>query len=344
MNQGFYLVKPGDSATAFELRPAVLPPLMEGQVLIRVNAFGLNFADVMARRGKYREAPSFPFIPGYDIVGIVEQVFDEDHKHLIGKRVAGFCRFGGYATAVITSSDALVEIGDMDTGDALSLCTQGVTASYMVDQISEAHNGRFALVHAAAGGVGSLLLQLLHLKGIKTIARVSSQEKVAALTTLSPTHIVVSNQQTYDQSIQQLLGNDTLIASFNAVAGSTVRKDLGLIGSGGKLFLFGGAGLLQGKFGILSLLNFVRKTGFYSPIPFMMQSKAMIGVNMLKIADMSPTVLSFHLNQSFKLYQNKLLSPLPATTFNHKELNRAHDLLESGKSTGKLVIYWGDFA
>jgi hypothetical protein len=61
MNQGVYLVKPGDSATAFELRPVVLPPLMEGQVLIRVAAFGLNFADVMARRGKYREAPSFPF-------------------------------------------------------------------------------------------------------------------------------------------------------------------------------------------------------------------------------------------------------------------------------------------
>ena len=344
MTQGFYLVKPGDSTTAFALKPVQLPPLKEGQVLIAVTVFGLNFADVMARRGKYREAPSFPFVPGYDIVGVVERVFDEDHKHLIGKRVAGFCRFGGYATAVITGSDAIVEIGDMDAGDALSLCTQGVTASYMADQISEAHKGRFALVHAAAGGVGSLLLQFLHLKGIKTIARVSSKEKVAALNTLSPTHIVVSDQHTYDQSIQQLLGNDTLIASFNAVAGSTVRKDLRLIGSGGKLFLFGGAGLLQAKFGILSLLNFVRKTGFYSPIPLMMQSKAMIGVNMLKIADVSPSVLSFHLNQSFNLYQNKLLNPLPATTFHHDDLNSAHKLLESGKSTGKIIIYWGDFA
>ena len=154
-----------------------------------------------------------------------------------------------------------------------------------------------------------------------------SKEKVSVLNRISPTHIVVSDQHTYDDSIQQLLGNDTLIASFNAVAGSTVRKDLGLIGSGGKLFLFGGAGLLQGKFGILSLLNFVRKTGFYSPIPLMMQSKAMIGVNMLKIADVSPSVLSFHLNQSFKRYQNKLLSPLPATTFHHRMLaeQRARD-------------------
>lgn len=344
MSKGYFLVKAGTASEAFELQSFKSPVLSSGQVLIRVSAFGLNFADVMARRGKYREAPSFPFIPGYDIVGVVERVFDEDHKHLIGKRVAGFCRFGGYATTVISMAEALVEIGDMNTADALSLCTQGVTASYMADQISEAHKGRFALVHAAAGGVGSLLLQFLHLKGIKTIAKVSSKEKVSVLNKISPTHIVVSDQHTYDQSVKKILGNDTLIASFNAVAGSTVRKDLRLIGSGGKLFLFGGAGLLQAKFGILSLLNFVRKTGFYSPIPLMMQSKAMIGVNMLKVADVSPSVLSFHLNQSFNLYQNKLLSPLPATIFHHDELNSAHELLESGKSTGKIVIYWGDFA
>ena len=344
MSKGYFLVKAGSASDAFELRSFKSPVLSSGQVLIRVSAFGLNFADVMARRGKYREAPSFPFVPGYDIVGVVEQVFDEDHKGLIGKRVAGFCRFGGYATTVITRVEALVEIGEMNTADALSLCTQGVTASYMADQISEAHKGRFALVHAAAGGVGSLLLQCLHLKGIKTIAKVSSQEKAAVLNTLSPTHIVVSDQQTYDQTIKKILGTDTLIASFNAVAGSTVGKDLRLIGSGGKLFLFGGAGLLHAKFGILSLLNFVRKTGFYSPIPLMMQSKSMIGVNMLKIADTSPSVLSYYLNQSFNLYRNKLLTPLPAVTFHHNELHLAHELLESGKTTGKVVIYWGDFA
>jgi NADPH2:quinone reductase len=344
MSQGYFLVKAGTASSAFELRRVTLPALSSGQVLIRVSAFGLNFADVMARRGKYREAPSFPFVPGYDIVGVVEQVFDENHKHLIGKRVAGFCRFGGYATAVITMAEALVEIGEMNTADALSLCTQGVTASFMADQISEAHKGRFALVHAAAGGVGSLLLQFLHLKGIKTIAKVSSQEKVAVLNKISPTHIVVSDQHSYDQTVKKLLGTDTLIASFNAVAGSTVRKDLRLIGSGGKLFLFGGAGLLHAIFGILSVLNFVRKTGLFSPIPLMMQSKSVIGVNMLKVAEASPSVLSFHLNQSFHLYQNMLLSPLPATIFHHDELNSAHELLESGKSTGKVVIYWGDFA
>lgn len=343
MSKGYFLVKAGTASEAFELRNFESPPLLSGQVLIRVSAFGLNFADVMARRGKYREAPAFPFVPGYDIVGVVERVFDAENKHLIGKRVAGFCRFGGYATTVISMASALIEIGDMNTADALSLCTQGVTASYMADQISEAHKGRYVLVHAAAGGVGSLLLQFLHLKGIKTIAKVSSKEKVAVLNSIKPSHIVVSCQHTYDQAVKKIIGLDTLIASFNAVAGSTVRKDLSLIGSGGKLFLFGGAGLLQGKFGIISTLNFVRKTGLFSPIPLMMQSKSVIGVNMLKVADASPSVLSFHLKQSFNRYQNKLLTPLPAQEFHHDELNSAHELLESGKSTGKIVVYWGDF-
>ncbi|MFM7596131.1 MAG: zinc-binding alcohol dehydrogenase family protein [Flavobacteriales bacterium] len=344
MNAGYFLVKAGSAKASFECRRFISPELLPGQFRVRVSAFGLNFADVMARRGKYREAPSFPFIPGYDFVGVVEHVFNEDDTHWIGKRVAGFSRFGGYATSVITTAAALVEIGDMDSGDALSLCTQGVTASFMADQISDAHKGRFALVHAAAGGVGSLLLQFLHLKGLKTIAKVSSSEKSVVLQSIRPTHIIVSDQQTYDQSVKKILGNELLIASFNAVAGNTVRKDLSLIGSGGKLFLFGGAGLLQAKFGIFSLLNFARKTGFFSPIPFMMQSKGLIGVNLLKIADSSPSVLSFHLNHVFKLYQDNLINPLPATAFNHQELCQAHELLESGKSTGKIVIYWGDFA
>jgi NADPH2:quinone reductase len=93
---------------------------------------------------------------------------------------------------------------------------------------------------------------------------------------------------------------------------------------------------------VLSLLNFVRKTGIYSPIPLMMQSKAMVGVNMLKIADDNPSVLSYHLKQCFDHYKNQVLMPIPATSFHHSELHLAHELLESGNSTGKLVVYWGD--
>ena len=342
MIQGYFLIKSGSSEQAFQLKELHLPELFPGQVIVQVEAFGLNFADVMARKGKYRDAPAYPFIPGYDIVGVVLRVHSPSDQHWVGKRVAGFCRFGGYAQQVITSVEAIVEINDIPTAHALSLCTQGVTASFMAEMISRVHQGRFALVHAAAGGVGSLLVQLLHHKGILTIAKVRSQEKVAALNLINPTHIVVSNQKTYEKKVKEIVGEKGLIASFNAVAGTTVKTDIRLLGSGGKLFLFGGAGVLHAKFGVLSLLNFVRKTGIYSPIPFMMQSKAMVGVNMLKIADDNPSVLAYHLKLCFDHYKNQVLMPIPATSFHHSKLHAAHELLESGNSTGKLVVYWGD--
>lgn len=342
MSKGYFLVKSGIPEKAFRLQELSLPDLLPGQVVIEVEAFGLNFADVMARNGKYRDAPSLPFVPGYDIVGVVLRVHTPMDQHWVGKRVAGFCRFGGYAQQVITSVDAIVNINEISSAHALSLCTQGVTASFMADMIPSVHRGSYALIHAAAGGVGSLLLQLLHVKGIHTIAKVRSQGKVAALNHVNPTHVIVSDQVNYENKVKDIVGKKGLIASFNAVAGITVKTDLKLLSNGGTLFLFGGAGILHSKFGVFSLLNFVRKTGIYSPIPLMMQSKGIIGVNMLKIADHNPSLLAYHLKLCFERYKNQLLIPIPATIFHHSELHLAHKQLESGNSTGKLVVYWGD--
>ena len=87
--QAFHLVKKGASESAFELRSLTLPGLANDQVLIEVEAFGLNYADVMARLGLYREAPPMPCVIGYEVVGIVSQVANEADKELLGKRVVG---------------------------------------------------------------------------------------------------------------------------------------------------------------------------------------------------------------------------------------------------------------
>ena len=342
MPKAFFLKQFGNPENAFSLQEIVLPELKSGQALINVEAFGLNFADVMARRGKYRDAPPLPFVPGYDVVGTVVSVKDEDNGMLLGKRVAGFCRFGGYSQQVITHVDALIEIKDMNAEDALSLCTQGVTASYMAALIDASNQGRFALVHAAAGGVGSLLIQLLKLKGIKIIAKVGSEEKSKAIELLNPEQIIVSNSMEYSVLVSEIIKNEGLVASFNALGGASIKNDLKLLGAGGNLVLFGGASLLKSKYGFLSLLNFAWSTGFYSPIPFMMQSKSITGVNMLKIADERPEILKHHLKICFDLYIQDKLKPIRAKRFSEQEISSAHALLESGKSTGKVVVYWGD--
>ncbi|MFM7723277.1 MAG: alcohol dehydrogenase catalytic domain-containing protein, partial [Bacteroidota bacterium] len=81
ITQGFFLIKSGNAHDAFELKAFELPLIMHNEVSIRVEAFGLNFADVMARRGRYRDAPNLPYIPGYDVVGTVVQAGSEQNQH-----------------------------------------------------------------------------------------------------------------------------------------------------------------------------------------------------------------------------------------------------------------------
>jgi len=137
-----------------------------------------------------------------------------------------------------------------------------------------------------------------------------------------------------------LLNQDRLDVSFNPSGGSTFKKDVALLGSGGRLILFGGAELTSGKWGVLSQMNFVRKMGMVIPVGLMMRSKNILGVNMLKIADHKPEVLTTCMREVVELYRSGRLIPQKGPSFKVNEIASAHASLESGKSTGKIAVFW----
>lgn len=340
--EAFHLIKKGIAETAFELRSLSLPELKDDQVLIDVEAFGLNYADVMARLGLYREAPPMPCVIGYEVVGRISEVGEKGNKELIGKRVVGFCRFGGYSKHVITENNAVSVIDDMDAGIALSLATQFVTAYYMVNRSANVQAGERVLVHAAAGGVGTALIQLCKLKGAHVIAKVSSEEKEKLVTDLGADEVINYKKEAYEKQVLTRLGSERLDVSFNPVAGTTFKKDLTLLGIGGRMVLFGGSELSNGKWGLLSTLNFVRKMGLVVPIGLMMRSKSIIGINMLKVADFKPQVLTQCLNEVVQMVKQGQIHPVVGGVYKQNELRTAHRLLEEGKTVGKLIIEWDD--
>lgn len=340
MDKAFYIIANGRSEKSFELRSFEIGSPGEFEVQIKVDAFGLNFADVMARKGKYREAPPIPFIPGYDVVGTVSKVGTMVDDSWIGKRVAAFCRFGGYATAVNSNINAIIQINDTPSSDALSLCTQGVTAYYMSTYRNNFYPNEIALIHAAAGGVGILLIQMLKQKGLIVIAKVGSEEKKRIALSSGADYAINYNEEDYIEKVNEILGDKKINVIFNAVGGSTVKKDIKLLGPGGKLFLFGGAELLTGKWGYFSLMNFVRKTGVYTPIAWMMNSKSICGVNMLKIADAYPEIIQKCMQDCFEMYKNNELKPFTSTQVKFDGLIEIHDKFEKGETSGKLSIVW----
>ena len=316
-SEAIFLVKKGDAKDAFLRKEIIIRALKKGEVIIKSEAFGLNYADVMARNGLYREAPPMPCVIGYEVVGEVVSVGPGGDSDLIGKRVLAFCRFGGYSRHVITTEIALVTIDDLPSSEVLALSTQGVTAYYMTDYLAPIQHGERVLIHAAAGGVGTLLIQLAKRRGAKVIAKVGSTEKETIVRNLGADQVINYKSQDY---IEEINYSKKLDVSFNPVGGSTFKKDWRHLGPGGKLYLFGGAELSGGRFGILSSLNFLRKMGVIIPAALMMSSKSILGVNMLKIADEKPMIMQVCLTQLTELYLQKKIQVIVGKVYNVKDI------------------------
>ena len=334
------LKRKGASSQAFEIGDIELPPLKQDEILIKNQAFGLNYADVMARNGLYRDAPPMPCVIGYEVVGEVVEVGNELSRTLIGKRVLAFCRFGGYGQHVITKGNSAIEIDDLPSEEVLALCTQAVTAYYMTDMLSPIRKGDSVLIHAAAGGVGTILIQLAKKRGANVIAKVGSNEKIPLVKNLGADFTINYKEKDYYEEVKSYLGASSLDVSYNPVGGSTFKKDWKLLRAGGRLVLFGGSELSGGKFGIFSALNFLRKMGIIIPAGLMMSSRSILGVNMLKIADHQPVIMQEALNEIIKLYRKNELKVHSGGVFHVNQIHEAHHLLESGKSLGKIIVEW----
>lgn len=308
------------------------------EVLIEVEAFGLNYAEVMARRGLYRDAPPAPAVLGYEVVGRIVDCGLSTDSSLLGQRVMAFTRFGGYARHVVSKADAIIPVGNQAAIELLALCTQGVTAFYMAKFLAPVRPGDRVLIHAAGGGVGSLLIQLAKDAGAMVIAKVGSDHKIETCQKLGADSVIQYKHGDYEMALKQILGEEKLDVSFNPVGGRSAKQDFRLMGAGGRLVLFGGSELGQAKFGFFSKLNFVRKMGLLLPIGLMMSSRSILGVNMLRIADQKPLVLKYCLDEVFKLYMEGKLKPLPGRLFTHTQFDEAHQLLESGESVGKIAV------
>src|SRR3712207_4905646 len=149
-----------------EVRRRELSDLGPGQVMVRVEAAGVSFAEVQMLRGRYFGQPRFPFVPGYDLVGIVEGVGEGVDGALIGQRVATLTQTGAWADGVALDASKLAPVPEgLDPADAVAVVTNGVTAWQMSHRAARARPGQTVLVHGASGGVGTQLAQLARLAG-----------------------------------------------------------------------------------------------------------------------------------------------------------------------------------
>ena len=336
------VVKYGDASTSFQIANIEEPTLTNSHdVLIKVDSSGINFADVMARRGLYRAAPPLPAVLGYEVVGEVVKVKDPINNNFLGKRVLAMTRFGGYAELAVSTIMGLQEIPkELDNGAALALATQYCTAHYALNVQMNLFQGDTVLIHAASGGVGTALTQLAKLKGCRVIGLTRSEKKVSYLNKMGVDFPIVTSNKDYVLEVQRQIGIKKVDAIFNPVGGKTVKKDISLLNSGGKLVFFGISDRMKKRKGSLNTIFQLLKIGKIHPAMLLLNSHSLIGVNLLKIAEDKPEIISRSLKELINLVVNGEITPVADHSFNYSDIAQAHSGLEKGMFTGKSFINW----
>lgn len=335
-----FLVKYGRSDTAFEIREQPPPKPAIGEILIRVDAFGLNFADVMARLGHYKDAPLLPAVLGYDVVGHIEELGAEVNGLNVGDRVIALTRFGGYAEYALAQQEVCCKIPDsFSYGQAVALATQYCTAYFLAYDLANIREGETVLVHAAAGGVGTALVQLALYRNCTVFGTCGSINKMTYLEECGVHYPINYREADFKETIVKTVGERKVDVVFDPVGGPSVKKGYRLLAPGGRLLSFGVSSLNQTK-SIFGKLRLLAQFGIYHPVQFLSQSRGMIGLNMLRVAEHNPSKIGHAMRQVIKLAEAGVLSPHVGGEFGIDELHKAHAFLESKKSMGKIVVKW----
>ena len=226
----------GPEVLRFEDLPVPTPAA--GQALVKIEAIGLNYVDIYYRSGLYKTP--LPYTPGMEAAGIVEAVGPGVTDVRKGDRVAYASHIGAYAEYAVMPVDRLVPVpARLDAHAAAAAMLQGMTAHYLVSSVYPLKPGDTALVHAAAGGVGLLLIQMAKIRGARIFGTVSTPEKAALAAKAGADAVIRYTEQDFEAEVVRLTGGKGVNVVYDSVAQTTFDKSLNCLALRGTLALFG---------------------------------------------------------------------------------------------------------
>ncbi|MFE2266333.1 medium chain dehydrogenase/reductase family protein [Streptomyces griseosporeus] len=242
MNAGamVQVVLPGNvEPEGLQIRRRPVPSPAPGQVVVRMEATGVSFAEQQMRRGRYYDQPPFPFVPGYDVVGTVSVTGDGVPAGLVGTRVAVLLKVGGWASHVVVDAADVVPVPDgIGAAEAETVVINGITAWQMLHRKARVRAGQTVLVHGANGGVGSVLVQLAHAAGAHVIGTASARHHAA----LRAQGVTPVDYRTEDIPARvRELAPGGVDAVFDHVGGRGIIDSWQLLAPGGTLVSYGSA-------------------------------------------------------------------------------------------------------
>ncbi|MDZ7268550.1 MAG: quinone oxidoreductase [candidate division KSB1 bacterium] len=309
-------------AEVLQLEEIPVPEPGDTEVLIQVAVCGVNFIDVYYRTGLYKVP--LPFTPGSEAAGVVAGVGDKVTEVQPGQRVAFAMTPGGYAEYVVVPAWRVVALPDalpFDLGAAVLL--QGMTAHYLTQSVYPLKSGETCLVHAAAGGIGLMLVQMAAQRGARVIGTVSTEAKAVLARAAGAAEVILYTQQDFEKEVKRLTAGRGVEVVYDAVGKTTWEKSMNCLRPRGYLVLFGQA------------------SGPVPPIdPLALSTKGSLFMTRATLTHYTATreELLWRANDVFSSVMQGRLNVRIHRILPLAEARRAHELLESRQTTGKLLL------
>jgi NADPH:quinone reductase-like Zn-dependent oxidoreductase len=322
------------------------PEPKDGEVRVRVLAAGVSLPDIMAREGVHPETPAVPFTPGWDLVGVVDRLGGGVSGIEPGQVVAAMPIHGAYAEFVCLPQGELVPVpSGLDAAEAVSLVLNYITAYQMMHRSAKVRPRQRALVHGAAGGVGTALLQLGRLAELETYGTCSSRG-AQAVSDLGSTPIDYKHQD-FVEEIRRLTG-DGVDVVFDPIGGAHLWHSRKALRRGGKVVGYGlrtslrGEGLASGRPGRRQRFGGTAVFGLYVAGGWLLPGrKRVVPYSIQTLKRLRPAWFRQDLVALFGLLERQEVKPLVARRVPLAEARRAHELLGKGGVVGKIVLVTG---
>jgi NADPH:quinone reductase len=315
-------VKQVGGPEAMEYLDIPIPQPKANEAVVKLAASGVNFIDVYFREGRYKT--TLPFTPGQEGAGAVTAVGAEVKSLKVGDRVAWTTVLGSYAQYAAVPADRLVTIPQGVTEEqAAATMLQGMTAHYLSHDTYPLKRGETALIHAAAGGVGLLLVQMAHNLGARVIATVSTEEKAKLAREAGADDVILYTQTDFETETKRLMNGKGLDVIYDSVGKTTFEKGLNLLRPRGMMVLFGAS---SGAVPPFDLITLSQKGSLYVTRP----SLANYIATREELVARSGAVFGMIAAGKLKLRAEH--------SYPLEEAQQAHRDLEGRKTTGKILL------
>lgn len=328
---------------ALQLIEEERPEPKDGEVRVRVLAAGVSLPDVMMREGFHPETPTLPFTPGWDLVGVVDRLGAGVSGLEPGQIVAALPITGAYAEFACLPQRELVPVpSGVDAGEAVALVLNYVTAYQMMHRSAKVRAGQRVLIHGAAGGVGSALLQLGRLAGLEMYGTCSSQ---GASVVSSLGGIPIDYQHVdFVQEIQRLTG-DGVDVVFEGIGGTNIWRSREALRPGGTVVAFGltsslrGGRQASGRSGGRHRFREIRIIGLYMVASRVLPGRRRVTLYSIQwLKRRRPELFREDLMTLLDLLKQQKIRPLIAQRLPLAQARQAHELLGTGGVAGKIVL------